>query len=147
MTCVYGVGKAFILPSCPFPYLTYLSAENLSIVVCGCIPTLKPVYRQLFHHEDKNIGISSARPRPTYRVRSFSSKIPVNDDYTAILTDLNNSSSVKLGAVRHTVIQPDKIHASDDSRTAFCIDHGILGGRNYSSDGPAGRNFDAHDMV
>lgn len=40
-------------------------AETFLIILCGCLPTLRPLYLQLFRHRGKNVS-----EEPSYELRS-----------------------------------------------------------------------------
>ncbi|MCJ1242692.1 hypothetical protein MMC14_010701 [Varicellaria rhodocarpa] len=123
-------------------------AETFLIVVCGCIPTLKPVSQQLFDRGSMSTGVvSSGQPKPSYRIRSLSSRIPINDDYTVILTELNKPFSTDLGVVHQIVAHSGMIRASNDSQTALNTSHSNSGPSAYSSEVPGWKFIDTHDMV
>ena len=143
-----GTGKSTLLTTAAFSStLNDISAETLLIVVCGCIPTLKPVYQQVFQRGGTSAGVVfSGGPGPTYAAKRFSSKIPISDDYAVMLTDINKSS-MDVGGVRQPIVYTDMIQPLNDNRTASNINNSSYGSRAYSLDVAAGNDIDIHDVV
>ena len=97
------------------------SAETFLIIVCGCIPTLKPVYVQIFKpHQAKSSKASAPlrSPDQAHQVEIVAWNKNSNDNNVLRLGDRQRSTANLVGA--HQILVRTDISQSDSgSRTIF----------------------------
>ena len=97
------------------------SAETFLIIVCGCIPTLKPVYIQIFKpHQAKSSKASAPSPSPdqAHQVRIIASNKHSNDNNALRLGD-RQKSTANLVAAHQILVRTDISQSDNGSRTIY----------------------------
>ncbi|MCJ1235414.1 hypothetical protein MMC14_003382 [Varicellaria rhodocarpa] len=117
-------------------------AETFFIIVCGCIPTLKPVYDQLFPAKP-----SSTKPKasPNYQALIVGGPgnkhhQPSNDNYTLRLLE----SSQQISSIAGSSIAP---HTDIERRSPMALEEQFKSESRSEGESRGGDDRDRYDMV